>query len=62
MPRKLLRPKEAQARLGIKHTKFYELVDSGKLRLVRISGKAVAVLEDDLDAFIDALPSARPEV
>jgi excisionase family DNA binding protein len=59
MPHKLLRPKEAQARLGIRHTRFYELVNSGKLKLVRLGPRSVGVLESELDAFLANLPDAR---
>jgi excisionase family DNA binding protein len=59
MPRKLIRPKEAQARLGIRHTRFYELVHAGKIRLVRLGPRSVGVIEDELDAFIENLPNAH---
>ena len=61
MPHKLLRPKEAQARLGIKHTRFYELINSGKLKLVRLGPRSVGVLESELDAFLANLPNARAD-
>jgi excisionase family DNA binding protein len=57
MPRQVLRPKEAARRLGIGHTRFYELVNEKKLRLVRLGDRAVGVLEEELDAFIDSLPA-----
>jgi predicted DNA-binding transcriptional regulator AlpA len=57
MPRRILRPKEAQLRLGVGHTKFYaDYVNTGKLRLVRLGQRAVGVLEHELDALIDQLP------
>jgi excisionase family DNA binding protein len=59
MPRKIIRPREAQARLGMRHTRFYELVNEGKIRLVRLGPRAVGVIEDELDAFIENLPNAR---
>jgi excisionase family DNA binding protein len=59
MPRKIIRPREAQARLGIRHTRFYELVNSGKLKLVRLGPRSVGVVEDELDEFITNLPDAR---
>ena len=55
--RRILRPREAWQRLGIGHSKFYELVGSGQLRLVRIGPRAVGVLEHELDQFIDQLPA-----
>jgi excisionase family DNA binding protein len=60
MPHKIVRPREAQARLGIRHTRFYELVNSGKLKLVRLGPRSVGILETELDRFIDELPAARP--
>jgi predicted DNA-binding transcriptional regulator AlpA len=59
MPRKVIRPREAQTRLGIRHTRFYELVNTGKLKLVRLGPRSVGVLEEELDRFIDELPNAR---
>jgi predicted DNA-binding transcriptional regulator AlpA len=60
MPRRIIRPKEAQKRLGVGHSKFYEdFVNSGRLRLVRLGPKSVGVIEDELDAFIDQLIDAR---
>jgi predicted DNA-binding transcriptional regulator AlpA len=60
MPRRIIRPKEAQQRLGVGHSKFYEdFVNTGRLRLVRLGPKSVGVIEDELDAFIDQLIDAR---
>jgi predicted DNA-binding transcriptional regulator AlpA len=60
MPRRIIRPKEAQKRLGVGHSKFYEdFVNTGRLRLVRLGPKSVGVIEDELDAFIDQLIDAR---
>jgi excisionase family DNA binding protein len=59
MPRRVLRPKEAQRRLGIGHTRFYEIVGSGKLRLVRLGERSVGVIEDELDDYIGQLADAR---
>ena len=59
MPRKIIRPQEAAQRLGIKHTKFYELVNAGRLQLVRLSPRCVGVVEDELDALIDRLVAER---
>jgi excisionase family DNA binding protein len=62
MPRRILRPKEAAQRLGVKHDKFYSLVREGKLRLVRLGPKCTGVEEADLDRFIENLPDARAAV
>jgi excisionase family DNA binding protein len=59
MPRKILRPAEAQARLGVKHTRFYDLVNAGKIRLIRLGPRSTGVIEDELDAYIESLPNAR---
>jgi excisionase family DNA binding protein len=56
MPRRILRPKEAQQRLGVGHDKFYSLVAEGKFRLVRIGPRSTGVIEDELDEFITSLP------
>jgi excisionase family DNA binding protein len=55
----ILRPKEAARRLGVGHTKFYELVNEGRLRLVRLGERSVGVTEDELNRFVAALPDAR---
>jgi excisionase family DNA binding protein len=59
MPRKIIRPAEAQARLGIRHTRFYELVHAGKIRLIKLGPRSTGVIEDELDAYIESLPNAR---
>jgi excisionase family DNA binding protein len=59
MPRKIVRPREAASRLGIKHTRFYELVSAGRLKLVKLSPRCVGVVEDELDAFIGELITER---
>jgi excisionase family DNA binding protein len=55
----ILRPKEAARRLGVGHTRFYELVNEGRLRLVRLGERSVGVVEDELNQFITELPNAR---
>jgi excisionase family DNA binding protein len=59
MPRFVLRPREVQRRLGIGHTRFYEIVGSGKLRLVRLGERSVGIIEDELDSYIGQLADAR---
>jgi excisionase family DNA binding protein len=59
MPRRVLRPREVQRRLGIGHTRFYEIVGSGKLRLVRLGERSVGIIEDELDSYIGQLADAR---
>ena len=49
-----------QGRLPVGRTKFYEdFVHTGRLRLVHLGPKAVAVLEDELDQLIAELSGAR---
>jgi excisionase family DNA binding protein len=60
MPKKILRPREARQRLGIGNTRFYELVNEGKIRLVRLGPRAVGVIEDELDQLITELPVRLP--
>jgi predicted DNA-binding transcriptional regulator AlpA len=60
MAKRILRPKEAQQRLGIGHTNFWEnFIGTGRLRLVRLGPRSVGVIEDELDALIDELAAAR---
>jgi excisionase family DNA binding protein len=59
MPKRLVRPKEVQKRLGIGQTKFFEMVKRGELRVVRMGPRNIGVIEDELDQYIDALPDAR---
>jgi predicted DNA-binding transcriptional regulator AlpA len=50
---RLLRKKEAQARIGVGKTKFYEdYIKTGKLRLVPISERIDGILEEEVDAVI----------
>ena len=59
---KIIRPKEAQARLGIGHSKFYDMISKGQLpKLVRF-GRVTGIPEDELNAFIDRLKAARNPV
>jgi excisionase family DNA binding protein len=62
MPKRIVRPKEVQRRLGIGQTKFFEMVKRGELRVVRLGPRNIGVVEDELDAFIDALPDAHVPV
>jgi excisionase family DNA binding protein len=59
MPHKIVRPKEAQRRLGIGHTKFYELVNAGRLQVVHIGQRCTGVPEHELDEFINQLIAER---
>jgi len=56
MPKRVVRLKIAQRRLGIGHTKFREdFIDTGRLRVVRLGPKSCGVIEQELDALIDEL-------
>jgi predicted DNA-binding transcriptional regulator AlpA len=60
MSRRILRPREAWQRLGIKHIAFYErFINTGRLRLVRLGPRAVGVVEDELDALIGEMITER---
>jgi predicted DNA-binding transcriptional regulator AlpA len=60
MPRRILRPREAWQRLGIKHTTFYSrFVNTGRLRLVPLGPRAVGIVEDELDALIGEMITER---
>ena len=49
--KRILRPKEAMAKLGIGHSKYYDDIKKGVLPpLVRLGPKSVGHVEDDLDA------------
>jgi predicted DNA-binding transcriptional regulator AlpA len=60
MVKRIVRPKEAIARLGIGRSNFYEnIIGSGRLRLLRLGPRSVGVLEHELDALIDELIRER---
>jgi predicted site-specific integrase-resolvase len=47
-------------RLGIRKTTLYEsFIKTGRLRFVKISARAVGVIEDELDALIEELRRER---
>ena len=59
MPEKLVyRPAEVQATLGIKNTKFWQLVKSGALETRRLGGCTV-VPADSLHRFVASLPTGK---
>jgi hypothetical protein len=58
--KRILRPAEAQERLGCKHSKSYDhYVGQGLIRLLRLGPISVGVLEHVLDALIDQIAAAR---
>jgi hypothetical protein len=60
--RRLVRPKEAQKRLGVGRTKFYQdFVGTGRLRLVGLGPRSKAAVEDELDDLIEELIAERDE-
>ena len=60
MAKRILRPAEAQARLGIGHSKFYELIRSGVLpRPIRLGPKSVGHPEEEIDHYIEQLVAVR---
>lgn len=48
---------DARARLGIGRTKFYEMLESGAFKSVKI-GRRRLVVSESLDQFIDSLTAA----
>lgn len=60
MTKRIIRPAEAQARLGVGHTQFWEWIKTGKLRKpVRLGPKSVGHPENEIDEFIDQLVAER---
>lgn len=60
MSKRILRPKETQARLGIGHDKFWRDVKKGVLPpLVRLGPKSVGHVEEEIDAYIEGLMKQR---
>jgi predicted DNA-binding transcriptional regulator AlpA len=58
--KRILRPAEAQARLGIGHSQFYEWIRSGKLKPpVRLGKQSVGHPENEIDDVIDQLVAER---
>jgi predicted DNA-binding transcriptional regulator AlpA len=56
---KIIRPKEAQTRLGIGHSKFYDAIKKGELPKPVRFGRVTGLLEDELEAVIRGLKAAR---
>ena len=54
----LYRPAQVQAALGIKNTKFWQLVKEGKLEAKKI-GRATVITADSLKRFVKTLPPAK---
>jgi predicted DNA-binding transcriptional regulator AlpA len=53
--KRIIRPREAMARLGIGKTNFWQNFARKRLRLVRLGPRALGVVEADLDRLIDEL-------
>ena len=52
--------REVLERLGIRKTSLYEsFIKTGRLRFVKISARAVGVIEDELDVLIEELRRER---
>lgn len=54
-PKRILRPREAWERLGVKRDTFYQLVKRRRLHLIPLGKRARGILESDLDDLIDEL-------
>jgi predicted DNA-binding transcriptional regulator AlpA len=58
----LLRPKQAMAKLGVGHTKFYDLRREGVVpNPVRLGPRAVGYPDDEIDGVIEKLKAERDE-
>ena len=58
--KRIIRPKEAMARLGIGHSKFYEDIKRGVLpKPVRLGSRSVGIIEEELDAVVERLRADR---
>ena len=51
---------EAARRSGLSRSSIYQAIGRGELRLKK-SGRRSLILTDDLKAWIDALPDAKPK-
>lgn len=51
---------EVRAATGLGRTKLYSLIGSGELKARKI-GKRTIILKEDLEAFLNNLPSYTPE-
>jgi excisionase family DNA binding protein len=56
---RLLTLEQATERLAVGRTTAQELVDSGALPVVSVTGRAVRVLESDLEAFMQTRRARR---
>ena len=55
-PKRILRPKDAWGRLGIKRQKFYEdFVNTGRIKLFPLGKRAKGCLEAEIDRVIDEM-------
>jgi predicted DNA-binding transcriptional regulator AlpA len=58
--KRIIRPKEAMARLGIGHSKFYDDIKKGVLpKPVRLGPRSVGIIEEELDAVVERLRAER---
>jgi predicted DNA-binding transcriptional regulator AlpA len=57
---RIVRPKEAQHRLGIGNTKYYEDLNAGILpQHVQLGPRCVGMIEEELNAYIEGLKQKR---
>jgi prophage regulatory protein len=63
MTAKILRPKVAQAKLGIGHTKYYELNKNDPTfpKDIILGSRARGKLEHELDAWIESKREGAPQ-
>ena len=59
-PRRFLRLPEVMQRVGLRHTKIYQLMAEGKFpQSVKVGERAVAWVEAEIDAYQDACIAER---
>ena len=56
---KIIRPKEAQQRIGCGHSTFYQLIADGKLKKPIRYGRITGHREEEIDEFIARLAAER---
>lgn len=56
---KLLRDKDVQGLLSVSRTYLYRLRREGKIRALRQSGNRIYYLASDVNAYMEALPTAN---
>ncbi len=56
----VLRPKNACLRLAVSRSTLHRIVKSGKLKTVKLSARAVGILETDLISYLEQAQQPKP--